>query len=78
MSNLPPPNEFSAEVVKDNPILQFFHYEHLPSPLKEISFVFCNAARSVLERCAASAERTNTFRKLLEAKDSAVRALSVS
>lgn len=55
-------------------IMQFFNYEHLPHDLQEISAPFCILARkivSVLPRCA---ERSASLRKLLEAKDCAVRA----
>jgi hypothetical protein len=57
-----------------DPIMQFFEYEHLPNHLREASIPFCKLAiwvQSELPRCA---ERTVALRKLLEAKDAAVRA----
>lgn len=55
-------------------ILQFFAYEHLPPHLQEISKPFCDTARWVVETLPRNPERTVALRKLLEAKDAAVRA----
>lgn len=64
-------------------ILQFFAYEHLPSHLQPISKPFCDLARAIAEGGGAlwdggplprNPERTVALRKLLEAKDAAVRA----
>lgn len=68
-------------------ILQFFTYEHLPSHLQEVSRPFCELAHRIVEGedCGETSlavpplprnpERTVALRKLLEAKDAAVRAL---
>jgi hypothetical protein len=56
------------------PILQFFAYDHLPKALQEVSKPFGELADKILE-LPRSAERTTALRKLLEAKDCAVRAL---
>lgn len=56
-------------------MLQFFAYEHLPPHLREVSRPFSDLARSMVESLPANAERTAGLRKLLEAKDCAVRAL---
>jgi hypothetical protein len=68
-------------------ILQFFAYEHLPPHLQAVSKPFCELARLVAgepevpEGTATqfplprNPERTVALRKLLEAKDAAVRAL---
>ncbi len=68
-------------------ILQFFSYEHLPPHLQAVSKPFCDLARVIVaegEMPAGTAvqfplprnpERTVALRKLLEAKDAAVRAL---
>ncbi|HET9893211.1 MAG TPA: hypothetical protein VFQ42_22225 [Mycobacterium sp.] len=68
-------------------ILQFFAYEHLPPHLQAVSKPFCELARIIVangEMPSGTAiqfplprnpERTVTLRKLLEAKDAAVRAL---
>jgi hypothetical protein len=56
------------------PILQFFTYEHLPAHLAEISSQFGVLARRVVDDLPRNPERTVALRKLLEAKDAAVRA----
>lgn len=70
----PPPAEFSREQLGIDPILCFFHYAHLPPALQERSAPFCNLARLIVETTPRNAERTVALRKLLEAKDAAVRA----
>ena len=56
------------------PILQFFAYEHLPAALQLVSRPFFNLAEIVNGTLPRNAERTVALRKLLEAKDAAVRA----
>lgn len=56
------------------PILKFFQYEHLPPALQEISRPFGDLARWMVSVLPDSAERSAGLRKLLEAKDCAVRA----
>lgn len=73
---------------KPEHIMQFFAYEHLPPKLQAISKPFCELARAIVGEPAGeplvtglagalprNAERTVALRKLLEAKDAAVRAL---
>ena len=69
-------------------ILQFFAYAHLPAHLQAISKPFCELAHAMVEGDNGTASGTTTFgpplprnpertvalRKLLEAKDAAVRA----
>lgn len=55
-------------------LLQFFVYEHLPSHLQEISAPFSYLAHGIVEKLPRNPERTTALRKLLEAKDCAVRA----
>lgn len=55
-------------------MLQFFAYAHLPSHLQEISKPFGDLAELIVNTLPANAERTAGLRKLLEAKDCAVRA----
>ncbi len=55
-------------------ILQFFAYEHLPPHLAAVSEPFGLLARNILETVPMNPERTVALRKLLEAKDAAVRA----
>jgi hypothetical protein len=59
----------------DEPIMQFFRYEHLPAPLGVVSAPFCDLAGLVVETVPRNPERTVALRKLLEAKDAAVRAV---
>jgi hypothetical protein len=56
-------------------ILQFFAYEHLPERLQAVSAPFCLLARNMAESLPGNPETTVALRKLLEAKDAAVRAL---
>lgn len=63
------------ELEKRFPILKFFQYEHLPAKLHEISSPFCTLAYQMAERGTEHpAELAAGLRKLLEAKDCAVRA----
>ena len=55
------------------PMLQFFAYEHLPPHLQEISMPFCGLAERIVAHLPRNPERTTALRKLLEAKDCAVR-----
>lgn len=55
-------------------IMQFFAYEHLPAAMQEISRPFGELALKVIESTPRNPERTVALRKLLEAKDAAVRA----
>lgn len=54
-------------------MLQFFEYAHLPDHLKEVSKPFCELANTIVGTLPENAERTVALRKLLEAKDCAVR-----
>jgi hypothetical protein len=55
-------------------LLRYFEYDHLPAPLQEVSAPFCVLALQIAERLPDSPETTVCVRKLLEAKDCAVRA----
>ena len=55
-------------------ILQFFGYEHLPADLQKVSQPFHTLAHAVVTSLPRNPERTVALRKLLEAKDAAVRA----
>jgi hypothetical protein len=57
------------------PMLQFFSYEHLPQALAVVSKPFCDLAQEIVETLPRNPERTVALRKLLEAKDCAVRAV---
>lgn len=56
-------------------MLQFFKYGHLPEKLAAASLPFCQLAEEVVAKYPMNAERTVCLRKLLEAKDAAVRTL---
>jgi hypothetical protein len=55
-------------------VLKFFSYSHLPPKLQEVSKSFSELAQQVAERAPDNQETTVALRKLLEAKDAAVRA----
>lgn len=55
-------------------LLQFFEYKHLPEHLQVISKPFGDLANNIVETLPRNPERTVALRKLLEAKDCAVRA----
>lgn len=56
-------------------LLQFFKYEHLPEHLQNVSRPFGELAKEIVDTLPDNPERTTALRKLLEAKDCAVRAL---
>jgi hypothetical protein len=69
--------EQNAENKPEEPkesLLQFFTYEHLPEHLQVISKPFGDLANTLVENLPRNPERTVALRKLLEAKDCAVRA----
>lgn len=55
-------------------ILKYFKYEHLPTPLQAVSGPFCELAKKLNKELPDNEEKAVTLRKLLEAKDAAVRA----
>lgn len=61
-------------MIPDDPMLQFFQYSHLPAHLQAISKPFGDLAQQMVETLPCNAERSAGLRKLLEAKDCAVRA----
>jgi hypothetical protein len=56
------------------PILKFFAWTHLPPHLQEVSKPFGDLAVLMIETLPRCAETAAGLRKLLEAKDCAVRA----
>jgi hypothetical protein len=54
--------------------MKWFDYEHLPEKLQGASKPFWNLARHIITTTDPGPERTVALRKLLEAKDAAVRA----
>jgi hypothetical protein len=55
--------------------MQFFAFAHLPPHLQDVSAPFAALADYVVAHLPRNPERTVALRKLLEAKDAAVRAL---
>ena len=56
-------------------MMAFFTYKHLPAHLQAASKPFCDLAEHIVANIPSNPERTVALRKLLEAKDCAVRAL---
>jgi len=58
-----------------SPILRYFKYGHLAAgPLRDTSERFCNLAYEMEGLLPPGEEKSTALRKLLEAKDAAVRA----
>ena len=55
-------------------IMQFFAFSHLREELAAVSRPFGELAERIVENLPRNPERTVALRKLLEAKDAAVRA----
>jgi hypothetical protein len=58
----------------DPPICKFFAFTHLPVHLQVVSEPFCALVDVILRNTKPGAEQSACLRKLLEAKDCAVRA----
>lgn len=58
-----------------SPLLQFFEYAHLPEHLQAVSKPFGDLAAQIETTLPGNPEKTVALRKLLEAKDCAVRAV---
>lgn len=74
MTDREPSPELKTAMEQDR-LMQFFSYSHLPSDLGQISKPFCDLALLLIESLPRNLERTVALRKLLEAKDCAVRAM---
>lgn len=61
-------------MLNDTLVEKFFAYEHLPEYLQEISKPFGDLARDISKKFGGHVEGQVAIRKLLEAKDAAVRA----
>jgi len=60
-------------VPQEDRMMKWFAYEHLPEHLKVVSVKFYEVAASLCAILESGPERTVALRKLLEAKDAAVR-----
>lgn len=58
-------------------MMHWFAFEHLPLRLQKVSRAFFNMAEQMMYTLEPGPERTVAFRKLLEAKDAAVRAMLI-
>jgi hypothetical protein len=58
-----------------NPIMRYFAYAHLPERLQAVSRPFGELAQLVNDTLPDGPEKSVALRKLLEAKDAAVRTL---
>jgi hypothetical protein len=61
--------------MNDYPILQFFTFDHLPDHLADVSRPFAELAEVIAAETDGDPETEVALRKLLEAKDAAVRAV---
>ena len=59
--------------MQDDRMLKWFAFEHLPLDLQDTSKPFCDVATYLVNSLEPGQERTVALRKLLEAKDAAVR-----
>lgn len=58
-------------------LLKYFVYGHLPADLRELSKLYHDMAVEMSDRLPDGSEKTVAIRKLLEAKDAAVRSVAV-
>lgn len=56
-----------------HPILRYFSYTHLPEPVQTVSKFICDLAFDLDQILPDGPEKSTALRKLLEAKDAAVR-----
>ena len=64
----------TPKAIVEEPILQFFVTAHLRADLRVVSEPFAGLAATIVSTLPRNPERTVALRKLLEAKDAAVRA----
>ncbi len=62
------------DIADKSPIMRYFVYSHLPEKLQEVSQAFAFLANEVDTKLPNGPEKSTALRKLLEAKDAAVRA----
>lgn len=70
----PPVYERPTPAMPTEPMLQFFSTAHLREDLRPVSQAFADLAHEIAATLPRNPERTVALRKLLEAKDCAVRA----
>jgi ferritin-like protein len=62
-------------MLKRHRLVQFFGYSHLPLNMQAVSKQFHELAIAMADALPENCEKTTCLRRLLEAKDCAVRAL---
>lgn len=73
--HIPPArNDNGVPLEAQEPILQFFEYQHLRPDLQPVSMAFHQIAIDIVRFVPRNPERIVALRKLLEAQDCAVRA----
>ncbi len=68
---------YRSLIMQEERMLKWFSFDHLPEPLEplqEMCFPFRELARTLCQLIEPGPERTVALRKLLEARDAAVRA----
>lgn len=70
-----PPEEPQTPLPEIVHVLQYFRYTHLPERLQDVSRRFHQLANEVAINAPTNPETVVALRKLLEAKDAAVRAV---
>ena len=66
--------EVVVQVEPQEYLLQFFEYGHLPVHMQDTSRMFHELAHALIAAVPRNPERTMALRRLLEAKDCAIRA----
>lgn len=61
-----------------NDLLLCFVYEHLKEPYRSVSKVFCDLAWDMDKKLPDNSEKSKTIGRIMDAKDSAVRALVIA
>lgn len=67
-------NEALSSIPQPDRMMRWFEFSHLPQHLQAVSAQFHAIATSICKTVAPGPERTVALRKLLEAKDAAIRA----
>ena len=67
-------NKIEVDKMGEERMMKWFVYAHLPEHLQAVSRPFGELAEKICEEIEEGPERTVALRKLLEAKDAAVRA----
>jgi hypothetical protein len=70
----PAPLNKTRNEMHEERMMKWFQFSHLPEHLQTISRPFCELAERLVESLEGGPERAVALRKLLEAKDAAVRA----